>query len=228
MDYGIIIFSIWCPTGNYNYISGWMKYFINILLLLSLFARASFSQSDSTAKAWKFSGEICSYILKDDFFLLPVLTANKNKLHLESRYNYENMKTLSLFAGYNFEFGKELAVTVTPMFGGTLGDTYALVPAMEFEISYKKLRLYSEQEYLFDLNGKEGNFYYTWSELTFAPKDWIWFGISVQRTKLYQTDLDIQRGVLAGFKIKDFSFGAYLFNPGSDDMFGIIFVNYDF
>jgi len=37
-----------------------------------------------------------------------------------------------------------------------------------------------------------------------------------QRTRLYQTDRDIQRGVRAGFAFKKVSLTGYVFNPDDD------------
>ncbi len=43
--------------------------------------------------------------------------------------------------------------------------------------------------------------------------DWFRFGLAVQRTKLYQTDYDIQRGFLVGFMFKRVDLTTYVFNP---------------
>jgi hypothetical protein len=42
------------------------------------------------------------------------------------------------------------------------------------------------------------SFLYTWSELGLTPVDWCRFGLVVQRSKAYKTELDIQRGFFAG------------------------------
>ena len=57
------------------------------------------------------------------------------------------------------------------------------------------------------------SFFYNWSELTLAPVDWFRFGMVTQRTRLYQTDRDIQRGLLVGLSYKKVGFTAYVFNP---------------
>src|SRR6185503_20226197 len=61
-------------------------------------------------------------------------------------------------------------------------------------LSYRRLKLYSEGEYVFDTDDSSGNFFYNWSELAFSPIDWFRGGLVAQRTKAYETDLDIQRG----------------------------------
>ena len=42
-------------------------------------------------------------------------------------------------------------------------------------------------------------------ELTLAPVDWFRFGVVTQRTRAYNTDVDVQRGLLAGFSYKKMS-----------------------
>ena len=46
--------------------------------------------------------------------------------------------------------------------------------------------------------------------------DWFRFGIVTQRTRAYETDREIQRGVLAGFSFKQVSLTGYVFNPDDD------------
>jgi hypothetical protein len=44
----------------------------------------------------------------------------------------------------------------------------------------------------------EDSFCYNWSELTVAPVDWFRFDMVTQRTRVYQSEREIQRGVIAG------------------------------
>jgi hypothetical protein len=45
-------------------------------------------------------------------------------LHLEARYNYENLRTGSVWVGYNFSAGKKLVLDVAPVLGGVFGRTH--------------------------------------------------------------------------------------------------------
>jgi len=58
--------------------------------------------------------------------------------------------------------------------------------------------------------------------------DVAWFGLAVQRTRAYDTDLDIQRGPFVGFTYKSFDVAAYVFNPGSDDATYTLGLGFDF
>jgi hypothetical protein len=79
--------------------------------------------------------------------------------------------------------------------------------------------LYGENEYVVDLNNREDSFFYNWSELTLAPADWFRFGLVTQRTRVYQSDREIQRGVLAGVSFKHANVTGYVFNPDKDTRF---------
>jgi len=50
-----------------------------------------------------------------------------------------------------------------------------------------------------------------------GPGGLVPFGIASQRTRAYESELDIQRGFLAGFTYKAFDLSAYVFNPDQAD-----------
>jgi hypothetical protein len=166
------------------------------------------------AKSWAFGASLYGYILPDSpDYLQPTVTADRGWLHLEARYNYEAPRTGSFWVGYNLSVGKEVTLDFTPMLGGVFGDTTGIAPGWTGSLRWWKLDLSSQGEYVFDTRSSSDSFFYTWSELTLAPADWFRFGLVVQRTKLYQTDLDIQRGVLVAFTYKKLDVSAYVFNP---------------
>ena len=102
------------------------------------------------------------------------------------------------------------------MLGGVFGDTTGIAPGYKGSLSWWKLELYSEGEYVFDTRSTSDSFFYNWSELTLAPAEWFRFGMVTQRTRVYKTDRDIQRGVLAGFSFKNVNLTGYVFSPDED------------
>jgi hypothetical protein len=102
-------------------------------------------------------------------YLQPTFTADRGWLHLEARYNYESLDTGSAWLGYNFSGGETLAWEFTPMIGGVFGDTHGIAPGYKGSLSWRKLELYSEGEYVFDTAIPRDSFFYNWSELTLAP-----------------------------------------------------------
>ena len=168
---------------------------------------------ETDEKAWSFSISASTYIVPDDQeYVQPTFTADRGWLHLETRYNYENLETGSVWVGYNFGSGEKLEWEFTPMLGGVFGNTTGIAPGYKLSLTYWKFELSSEGEFVFDTGNSEGNFFYTWSELSVSPVDWFRFGLVGQRTRAYQTDVDIQRGLLVGFSFKKMDFTTYVFN----------------
>ncbi len=194
--------------------------FIFICIFFLLVSSTLFAQESDTSETseWNFGIETDLYFI-DPFTFLPIFTANKDNLHLEARYNYEDLKTASAWVGYNIFGGDDLEYLITPMIGGAFGRTNGIAPGLEFTLSVSGFELYSESEYLFDFDSKENNFFYNWSDLTYSPTDWLWFGISGQLTKVYDTDLETDRGMLLGIAYKNFEFTGYYYNAFTDDSF---------
>jgi hypothetical protein len=194
-----------------------MKKIICIGVFLFSSVVTLYAQEPDSTSRWSFNPDITFYFLPNDFLAVPMFRADKNKLHLEARYNYEDRETFSGWVGYNFNGGDgEFSYTFTPMIGGVGGLSNGIAPGLELTLTYKKFELYSEMENLFDLENSENNFYYNWADLTYSPTDWLWFGISGQRTRLFQTDLDIQRGLLVGIGFKGLELNSYVYNIGDN------------
>jgi len=173
---------------------------------------------DVAKNPWAFNLTTDGYIVPGETgYVQPVFTADHSWLHLEARYNYENLRTGSLWAGYNFTAGKKLVLTVTPMIGGVFGRTTGIAPGCEASLTYKKIEASISNEYVFDTTHKSGNFYYSWPQLTFSPVDWFRVGLVAQHTKAFHTSLDVQRGFLVGFSHKKVEFTTYIFNAGFTD-----------
>ena len=158
-----------------------------------------------------------TYFVPDDSnFVQPTFTADRDWLHLEARFNYEALDTGSAWVGYNFSGGETVTWELTPMLGAVFGATDGIAPGYKGSLGWKKLEFYSEGEYVFDARESADSFFYNWSELTFAPVESFRFGMVTQRTRVYQTDRDIQRGLLAGFSFNRLYLTGYVFNPDDE------------
>jgi hypothetical protein len=165
--------------------------------------------------SWSWSASAYGYIVPDSReFVVPVVTADRGVLHLEARYNYEGLDSGSVWAGYNISgSGHEIEWEITPMFGVVFGDTRGVAPGYKGSVSWWKLELYSEGEYVFNTDNSSDSFFYNWSELSISPLEWCRLGLVTQRTRLYQTDRDVQRGFLFGASLKRIDLTVYVFNP---------------
>jgi hypothetical protein len=102
------------------------------------------------------------------------------------------------------------------MVGGVFGDLDGNAPGYKGSVTWQNVSLYSESEYLIDLASTSDSFLYNWSELTYAFTDAVRAGLVVQRTRAYQTDRDVQRGLIAGYTYRRAEFTFCLFNPDDD------------
>jgi hypothetical protein len=187
------------------------------------------STTDSTRSQWSFSASGYYYFIPENKNTYTLIGgADYKKLHLETRYNYEDLNTASVFAGWRIESGKKFQFAATPMLGFAVGHTNGFVPALELEARYKHFDYYSETEYLVDFASNENNFFYVWSELAVSPIDKLRTGLSVQRTKLYKTEFDTQRGIFAQYSLWKLTAGFYYFNPFSSANFIIASLSTDF
>ncbi len=163
---------------------------------------------------WSLSATAFGYFVPGDRdYVQPTFTADRSWLHLEARYNYENLETGSAWLGCNFHWGDKLFFEATPMVGGIFGDTTGLALGYKLSVTWLRLELYSEGEYLQDLGDSVNNFFYNWSELTVSPVNWLRLGVAEQRTIAYRTERDVQRGFLVGFSYRNVNLTACVFNP---------------
>jgi len=200
-----------------------------LLLATAALAQTAAAPPASTAQPWAFNLTIDGYVLPDqDGYASPTFAADRDWLHLEARYNYENLRTGSLWFGYNFSAGKKVVLSVTPMIGGVFGRTTGVAPGCEASLSYKKIELSISNEFVIDTGDKAGNFYYSWPQLTYSPLEWLRLGLVAQRTKAYHDSLDTQRGFFVGISHKRIEFTTYIFNVGWTDPTAVLEVGFSF
>jgi hypothetical protein len=191
---------------------------------------ATAPSSTADAPGWTYSATGMYYSFHDqDDFLIAVATADQGPLHLEARYNYEAMDSGSLFAGWKFSGGEKLTYELTPILGAVFGQKEGIAPGVEAAAAYGIVDLYVEAEYVRDLEVRQDSFTYAWSELGFSPLEWLRFGLVGQRTLLYQSDRDIQRGGFTQLMNGKVTLGLYVFNPDdSDDRFTVFSLGAEF
>jgi hypothetical protein len=174
--------------------------------------------SPAPAQVW--SGGVSGFLFDpphDNGYFSPVARADRGRLHLEARYNYENLETVSVFAGWNLTAGGEVALAATPILGLVAGRTDGVAPGLEAEVTWRAFAFNIESEYVFAFDGSDDSFLYTWSEVTYAPMAWLRGGLVVQKTETYQTDLEVQRGPMAEVSRRAWRLGMYWFNPDRSD-----------
>ena len=166
---------------------------------------------------WSLGASAYAYFIPDeDDYIQPTLRADRDRLHLEARYNYEDLHTASMWIGWNLRAGNSVALEFTPIAGVVFGNTRGFAPGYEGSLGWRALELYSESEYVFDLDEDADSYFYSWSQLTVAPVEWVELGLVVQRTRAYESERELQRGLLLGVSHGGGSLSAIVFNPDED------------
>ena len=186
---------------------------------------SSETETEGNDKNCKFSFSSLTYLAQHARdYDNPTFTADRDHLHLEARYNYEALKTGSVWLGYNFSSfkpGKDFQVEATPMFGGVFGDLTGAAAGYFVEITYREtIKASTQGEFFFDAGNSSGNFFYSWSEFSAPlPKiDCVRAGVVIERTQA-SSNSDIGSGPLVGLthkcKDKDVELATYWLDPGS-------------
>ncbi len=190
-------------------------------------AQQQMENSSGSEAAFSVSG-FYYYVPQDNNLLAFTGNAQFHSLYFEGRYNYEDLHTGSVFGGWRFETEGRIGFAATPMIGVVFGKTNAAAPALELEAALGRLNFYSETEYVIEFSGRQKNFLYTWSELGFQLLSSLEVGISVQRSLLYKTGFELQRGFMAKYFLKKFRIAGYYFNPFSSNNVVVVSLSREF
>ena len=217
-----------------------MHFAVQAAVIVALAAPAA-AQSSPTASggqaadqpadqpAWEVRGAAALYVLPDEMnYVQPTLAADHGGWHLETRFNYEDLNAVSGFVGWNLEFGSSVVLEVTPMLGAVVGSTDGIVPAAAADLSWKRLEFYIESEYVIDTDDFDNRFLYHWSEASVWITEQIRAGVVTQRTRVYDTPRDIQRGLILGGSVGRLEGAVYVFNPFDDDHFVVASIGVTF
>ena len=153
----------------------------------------------------------------EDAYTSLIGYADRGPWHLEARYQYEALDSVSLFAGHRFAWEGEVGVELVPMLGFIGGDLDGVAPALTVDMTWKKVEWYVESEYVFDFDDDGDDYFYAWSELTYGLTDWMRLGLVAQRTRIYDQELEVDRGLLLQLSSGLLGASAYWFNPDQDD-----------
>jgi len=161
--------------------------------------------------------------VKQVFTIVPVAcyTTGSN-LYFEGRYNYESLKTFSLYAGKTFEKKSAVSYSVTPLAGIVTGTLNGGSIGMNTDIEYKKFCLSSQGQYTFSTQNRKCSFIYNWSDLAYGLSGWLSTGFSIQYTKLYRVKGSLEKGLFINTKLKDQELALYVFNPESNGRYFIL------
>ena len=151
---------------------------------------------------------------KEAYVWMPVIHhVSKKGFYAEMRYNYEALKTASVYLGKSISKKGELNYTVTPMLGMVFGNYTGGSLAMNIDVEYKKIFLSMQTQYTVNRDGVKNNFFFNWTDIGYQPLHWFYAGVSTQQTQLYKARFKSEYGMLVGFLIKKITIPVYVFSP---------------
>jgi len=204
-------------------------YFVLIWMIFLLNVSFISAQDEDASKnsVWEFYAEL-DFTFDDPFIVGPVATADYKNLHLEARYNYEGKNTGSGWIGYNFSGGSEFEYLITPIIGGLVGGINGIGIGLEFTFNFMDFEFDDEMEFQFDFENEENDNFYNWADISYSPLEWFYFGVSGQRTRLIENNVDIQFGPFLGVGYNEFELAGYTYNLGTKDFYFVVTTSYSF
>jgi hypothetical protein len=173
---------------------------------------------------WKLELELNGFFgLEESAQLAPTASVDRGPLHLEARYNYDNLKTATFFAGWGFRWGgEETFLRAVPLVGGAVGRSAGIVPGLEVEAQWWRFSYWLELEYLFDFKNGSSNFFYTWSEVNLELVSFLWVGASWQRFRQVHSDRELDVGPMIGAGVGPVSLSLYYYGIGTPDRWALL------
>jgi hypothetical protein len=150
-----------------------------------------------------------------------------NKWYGEARYNYDELKTFSIYAGRTFSNKGEFYYSATPVIGGLMGAMNGGSLGVNFDLGYKKLFFTSQSQYSFSMEERRNQFFFNWSELAYQALPWFYAGVGMQQTNVYQATGKFEPGLLVGFSVKNWNFPLYVFSPSANNRYFILGINWE-
>ncbi len=187
-----------------------------------MFSGTAFTQAKSGIENYNLLSQSEKYIW------MPIIHYQSSKgIYTELRYNYEDVQTLSLFAGKTFTSGKTLDFTITPMAGFSTGKFTGLSLAANLDTEWKNFYLSSQTQYSIGTKKEVDNFFFTWSELGYNISKNLYSGVAAQYTR-QQGVGSIESGFVAGVIFKNVEVPVYVFNPFKPGGHFVVGLNYEF
>jgi hypothetical protein len=150
--------------------AGWTMFVRGLWLLLIWLAMPATAGAQAT---WTGGASLATYFFPDDDDVLqPTAFGDRGALHLEVRYNYEDVRSTSVFGGWNLEFGSTVKLMLTPMAGFVAGQTDGGIAGVKVNLAWRRLEAYTEGEFVVPGDG-QNRFLYNWSEFSVWTTDWL-------------------------------------------------------
>ena len=205
-----------------------MKKWILLLFLISARLVAS-AQSADSLKTWEASVGVDNSLITGVYLVGVCASFDRKWLHTEIGFSEDDKNTFSAKAGYNFSGGRKLQYRITPLIGFMVGKSYGVLPGVSFSLNAGKFAFTGSSSIIvYSSSKRDESYIYGSYELDYSITDFLYAGVSLSRTKLYQTQRTLDPGFGAGLTLADFTVSAYVYRLFLDEPFYAVSLAYSF
>ncbi len=198
-----------------------MKNSMLLMIIVALFNKAG-AQSHIGLEQYYYCGKN-----QDISFVSIGYYQNAHNWYGEVRYNYEEKKTMSVYAGKTFYGDGKLSYTATPMLGVLIGQFNGGSMGVNLDLAYKSVELSSLLQYVFSKDDRSKSFMLNWTELSYQVTPFMKSGIVLQQSTVYQSSPIMEEGIFIGFSYKNWKLPVYVFSPFSKKRNYVIGINWE-
>jgi len=149
-----------------------------------------------------------------------------NNWYGEARYNYDETQTLSLYAGKTFSRKGAFSYSATPVIGGLMGRINGGSIGMNMDFGFENVFFSTQSQYTFSLEQRTNKYFFNWSELGYQALPWLYGGMALQQTNVYQAAGKFEPGCMLGFSVRNWTVPVYVFNQAGGDPYFVLGVNW--
>jgi len=157
---------------------------------------------------------------------IPQVWVYLKKFYFESRYNYDDLHSFSLYFGRAFSLSKKVTAEMTPMIGGVICRTKGISPALNFYYENKKFQSTTQSQYTIVMPNGSSSFFYDWTNFSYNVYKKVGIGGSVQLTIPKIGSATATYGPLVNIRIKDFLLEGYAYNFWKEDRLWALAIQY--
>jgi hypothetical protein len=166
---------------------------------------------------------------KQPVVLVPVFHFQSSRnWYVEARYNYEELRSASVYIGKNFVNKNEsdFSWSATPILGVIGGRFKGGSAGINVNMEYGRVSFCSQSQFSFAPKSSSDNFIFSWSEVAIEPLPWLFVGASVQYTRQVKSrNTMIEEGLVLGFNFRNWTFPVYGFNLTDSQPYFILGIN---
>ncbi|RPI68997.1 MAG: hypothetical protein EHM43_03175 [Ignavibacteriae bacterium] len=149
-------------------------------------------------------------------YAIPIAAVDVNAWHAEVRYNYEDVRTGSVWAGPNIEWEGLVPGSITPQGGIVFGNTNGVALGLETEITWDVFTFYAEAEHVVVPSDRSADFTYLWADLSAKVFDVVDIGLTAQRLRSFAAAVETSPGGFIGTSVGIVTPRIYAFSLTSD------------